>query len=138
MRKAISCGIIPIRRKNNEYEFLLVEGYGGFWGFPKGKKEGNETHRETAIRELKEETNLVAANILGNIFTETFRIVKKNRRDIIKKVVYYIGFMHYSDVKLQKKELRSYGWFSLGNAKKKLIQDRQDILDQVRKVLDGD
>nr|WP_269146647.1 NUDIX domain-containing protein [Streptobacillus felis] len=39
-------------------EFVLVKVLGGNWGFPNGHIEENETEIMTAIREIKEETNL--------------------------------------------------------------------------------
>jgi len=42
---------------------LLVSTHKGVWGFPKGKREGNEEHIICAFRELNEETSLVASQI---------------------------------------------------------------------------
>ena len=49
-----SCGAIVI----DDNKVLLVKHNAGHYGFPKGHVEGNETERETAIREVKEETGL--------------------------------------------------------------------------------
>ena len=54
MKKVKSCGCIII--ENNKV--LLIQQKKGNWGFPKGRVEKNETECETAIREVKEETNL--------------------------------------------------------------------------------
>lgn len=54
MKEEISCGAIII--DNNKV--ALVEQQSGFIGFPKGHIENDETEVETAIREVKEETNL--------------------------------------------------------------------------------
>ena len=59
--KEKSCGCIII--DNNKV--LLVQQNQEFWGFPKGHVEGDETEEETALREVKEETNL-DVKILGN------------------------------------------------------------------------
>lgn len=54
MKKEKSCGCIVI----NNNKVLLVKHRKGHWDFPKGHIEGNETEEETAIREVKEETNI--------------------------------------------------------------------------------
>jgi 8-oxo-dGTP pyrophosphatase MutT (NUDIX family) len=55
----VACGCIPWRiGSNKKIEILVILRTGGYWEFPKGKKEENETDIETAKRELKEETGL--------------------------------------------------------------------------------
>lgn len=132
MRYQISCGIIPIYRDdNNSIKFLLVQGYGGYWGFPKGRKEKHESDQQTAIRELYEETKLTCNSIVKNVvFSERYRIPKKRNTDIIKKVRYFIGIIDSQSVIIQKSELKKYGWFSYDQAQQKLTEKRQKILLQ--------
>lgn len=40
-------------------KLLLIQSRGNMWGFPKGKIEKNETEKNCAIREVKEETSLI-------------------------------------------------------------------------------
>ena len=49
-----ACGCIII----DDGKVLLVQQHQGFWGFPKGHVENGETEIQTAIREVKEETNI--------------------------------------------------------------------------------
>ena len=45
----------------------------GHWGFPKGHQDAGESEKETAIRELKEETGIDAVNLLEDkTFTEHY------------------------------------------------------------------
>ena len=80
-----------------------VQSLEGFYGFPKGHIENNETEKETAIREIYEEVGL------HPVFVNGFRIVDEypisNSRGIIKQVVYFLA--EYSDQKIrfQKEEL---------------------------------
>jgi len=137
MRYKISCGIIPVHiDTNGDIRFLLVQGHGDYWGFPKGHKEGNETHKETAIRELFEETQLTCDELLGHtMFTERYRISKKRGTDIIKKVLYFVGIVSQTQVILQTTELKKHGWFSLEDAQKKLVDNRQKIITSAYKQL---
>ena len=49
-----SCGAIVL----DENKVLVVTHQAGHTDFPKGHMEGNEIEEETAIREVKEETNI--------------------------------------------------------------------------------
>ena len=138
MRFRISCGVIPVYiDENNKTYFLLVQGYGNFWGFPKGHKKKGESHKETAERELLEETGISCTEYLGNtIFTERYRIPRRKGEDIIKKVLYFVGTVSNTEVKRQTTELKAHGWFSLDGAKKKLLDNRIKILEKVQAIID--
>lgn len=53
-----SCGAIVYKEENGILKFLLVYQSNGHHSFPKGHMEIGETEVDTAIREIKEETNL--------------------------------------------------------------------------------
>lgn len=56
------CGIIVYTKINDEYCYIVVQEKKdykkGKWAFPKGSIEKNESFKQCAIRELKEETNI--------------------------------------------------------------------------------
>lgn len=133
MRYRTSCGIIPLHIDNTKtLRFLLVQGHGDFWGFPKGHKEKKETHLETAQRELLEETSIVCSKYFSHrTYKERYRIPKKRGSDIIKKVIYFVGLTENTHVKLQTTELKKYGWFTLSEARERLLDHRLEIIDQV-------
>jgi len=137
MRYRISCGVIPVYKEaNGNIRFLLVQGHGDYWGFPKGHKEKNETHRETAERELLEETGITSDRYLVDImFTERYRIPKKKGSDIIKKVLYFIGLVSDKKVIRQTTELKNHGWFTLEESKSKLMKNRIKILEEVYQLV---
>lgn len=137
MRYRISCGVIPVYQEaNGEIRFLLVQGHGDYWGFPKGHKEKNETHRETAERELLEETGIICNEYLGNtMFTERYRIPKKKGSDIIKKVLYFVGFVSDTKVIRQTTELKNHGWFTFEESQKKLMKNRIKMLSETFDLL---
>lgn len=90
MIKQESYGIIPLKKKGSNWEVLIVKhSSGNYWGFPKGKKSGNETPQETAKRELREETCLtISAFIEGVIFSESYQF-EQGSKSIEKKVSYF-------------------------------------------------
>ena len=55
MTKEKSCGAVIF---NNEDKVLIVKHNAGHWDFPKGHMEAGETEKQTALREVKEETKI--------------------------------------------------------------------------------
>ena len=59
MKREKSCGAVVYRYNNDVLEVLLIRHrFGGHWSFPKGHVEEGENEFQTALREVKEETNL--------------------------------------------------------------------------------
>ena len=57
--KSYCFGIVPLTYRTDCWEVFLVRHLnGGHWSFPKGHEEKGESPKETAERELKEETGL--------------------------------------------------------------------------------
>ena len=75
MEKEKSCGAIIY---NNNKEVLIVKHNAGHWDFPKGHMEYQEDEFQTAIREVKEETNLDVE--LFKEYTNAYLIGKKKKK----------------------------------------------------------
>ena len=55
--KDASFGIIPLQKKDGQWQVFIVQSITGHWGFPKGHPDSDdETAHQTAERELREET----------------------------------------------------------------------------------
>ena len=87
-----SCGAIIF----NEDKVLVVKQTSGFYGFPKGHVEIGETEKETAIREVKEETGLDIKIISDKRYTQSY-IVKEN---VHKDVVFFIAKLENNNEKI--------------------------------------
>ena len=85
---------------------------GGHWSYPKGHVEPNETEIETAIREIKEETNLDVT--IDTRFREITTYSPKP--EVLKDVIYFIGIAKHSNVQIQETELLEAKWVSLDKA----------------------
>jgi len=86
--KAKSCGAIVIY-KGKESKFLLLKHRLGHWDFPKGLVEKGETEKETARREVEEETGLkikIGKKINKVQYTYTFK-----KKLITKEVVFFLA-----------------------------------------------
>ena len=56
--KDYSFGIIPLRLVDGRWQTFIVQQTNSYWSFPKGHAEHQETPKQTAERELFEETGL--------------------------------------------------------------------------------
>jgi len=58
-----SAGGVVVRRAEDAWEVLVIRDPYGNWGLPKGHVEGDETLEEAAVREVQEETGIVAGQV---------------------------------------------------------------------------
>ena len=123
MKKVKSCGCIII--ENNEV--LLIQQKKGNWGFPKGRVEKNETECETAIREVKEETNLdVKIEDINKKYIDTY-FAKKNE---FKEVVFFLAKRIGGEIKPQEKEIKNVEWVDLLEAINRITMKSTKLLYQ--------
>lgn len=107
--KEQSFGIIPIREQGKKKEFLLIKHSGGHWGFPKGHPIEGEEERESASRELKEETGLEISTFLEKeAIVEHYCFIKEGRK-VNKMVTYYLALVK-GDLHLDLKEVVEARW----------------------------
>ena len=106
MKKVKSCGCIVI--ENNKV--LLIQQKKGNWGFPKGRVEKNESECETAIREVKKETNIdVIIEDKNKKYIDTYY----SKKDEFKEVVLFLGKRIGGEIKPQENEIKNVEWVDL-------------------------
>lgn len=136
MRKDESFGVIPLSKKKGFWEvFLIQHNRSGYWGFPKGHAEANETPEQAAFRELKEETNLEPTHLLHkDPLMEQYTFLMEGRR-VHKQVFYFIAEVAGS-VELQKQEIHDGKWVPFSEAIHQVThQEGKSLLTQVEKLL---
>ncbi len=98
-----SCGAVVFTRRNGLIAYVIIQSLEGYYGFPKGHMEGNETEAETALREIAEETGLKTRLLAG------FRTVVEHplpmKPDVIKRIVYFLAEYEGQEIQFQKEEL---------------------------------
>lgn len=120
-----SCGAIVYRKFHGNTEILLIRHIkSGYWSFPKGHVEGNETEAETAVREIKEETNIDV--LIDTGFRETVSF--SPRRDTSKTVVYFVAKALNTDTKPQEEEISEIRWVEIGQAISHLTYDNDKLV----------
>ena len=99
-----SCGVIVYKRINDINYFLLIKSINNDIGFPKGHLEYGETELETAIRELKEETNVSVDIDEG--FKKQIEYKLSDKIDTIKIAIYFLGRVISDNIICQIEEVK--------------------------------
>lgn len=129
MKYEKSCGAVVF----DGDKILVIQQAAGHWGFPKGHVEEGETEVETAIREIKEETNVDVE------INENFRYVEtySPKEDVEKDVVFFVAKKVGGENIAQEEEVQNIVWVSCEeamdlltfesskNVLKKVMQDRR-------------
>ena len=88
MKREKSCGALVVRKNGENFDLVLLRHrFGGHWSFPKGHVEAGESERQTALREVREETGLAIRLLDG--FRESVEYFPKP--GVKKQVVYFLG-----------------------------------------------
>ncbi|MFA7253600.1 MAG: NUDIX domain-containing protein [Patescibacteria group bacterium] len=140
MEKDYSYGIIPIRKTDDAYQFLIILHMAGHWGFPKGHKEDGENDNEAARRELLEEVGIGDIRIDQSIKLYDKYIYSFNEITYDKTVTYFPGFVPENiEIKIDQKEVVDYKWASFEEALDILTFDNQkNNLKEINKWLNDD
>ena len=132
MKQEKSCGCIVINENN---EVLLIHHNAGHWDFPKGHVEEGETEVQTAIREVKEETNIdVEVN-------EKYRYVTEYspKENVMKKVIFFLAKNISNNKEAQLEEVSEVKWFNIEEAIEKITYNTsKEILIKLKKDLKGE
>ena len=130
MEQEKSCGAIVINKNN---KILLVHHNAGHWDFPKGHIENGETEEQTAIREVKEETNIDI--IINNKYRYTTSYSPKE--NVMKEVVYFLAQNIDEDKKPQLEEVSEVKWFTLEEAINTITyENSKEILNKLKKDIE--
>lgn len=132
-----SYGIIPVKKELNDWQVLLVQLHAGHWSFPKGHPEPGETPKQTAERELFEETGLQPVLFLSDSEITEEYVFTHHGRLIFKKVTYFIAEVS-GEIRPQVEEINACQWFSLKDAYAKLsFKEAKKVLQATVDLLTG-
>lgn len=115
-----SCGAVVFNDNGSERKYLLIRNKrSAHWGFPKGHIEPDETPKQTAIREVYEETGIMV-DLLPN-FKEISKFTIQGK--IEKDVIIFLAKTDKTDCTMQQEEIDEIGWFDFDNALNTLTYD---------------
>ncbi len=134
-RPALTTDAVIFSKSADELKILLIQRknppFLGYWAFPGGFVEMDETLKASAARELKEETGL------DNVELEQFRAygaIQRDPRGRTVSVVYH-GFVDEKKVRIKARDdANEAQWFPISFLPK-LAFDHQDILNDLLEEL---
>lgn len=101
-----SCGAVIYTERNGKRLYLVEWMQGGHRSICKGHVERDESERQTAEREIREETGLSVKFVDG--FRET--IEYSPYENCMKTVVFFLAEANNLDVTAQEEEVREISW----------------------------
>lgn len=116
-----SCGVIIV---DNDKVLLVKQKKSGYFNFPKGHMENLETEVETAIREVKEETNLDVKIDESKRFEISYEI----KNGVLKTVVYFLGTIIGGYICAQESEISDIIWVEIDKVEDLLGFDNLKVL----------
>lgn len=130
--------IVVFKKEQNIFLILERMERKGDWTFPKGHIEVGEIPKETALRELEEETGIKEIDILDlPLIHEEYEIINHGEKRL-KINDYFIGFVKEENVIIEKEEIQSYKWASYEEAMDSFEHERRkQSLKEAKKYLDN-
>ena len=128
-----SCGAVMYTQSEGVRKFILITNISGHIGFPKGHIEIGEDEKQTALREVYEETGVKTHLING--FRESYNYLINGF--IKKKAVYYLAPFDEKDIKMNIMEISEYRLVTFEEALSILnFKHDRDILSKANKFID--
>lgn len=129
-----SCGAIVYRIINNEIRYLLIKNKrSSNWGFPKGHIERGENEKQTAYREVLEETGIRIRFLPDFRFKSEYSI--QNR--IEKRVIIFLATTDDTNTVIQREEIEKYLWLGFDKAMNALkFPNDRHLLKKAREYLE--
>jgi len=141
MRKEKSAGAVVFRKEGRKIYYLLLHYEAGHWDFPKGHIEKGESEKDTARREIKEETGIEDIEFIPGFkekISYFFRKSYENKKNpplVYKEVVFFLAKTNTKDIKLSF-EHKGFLWLEYEKAKKRLtFENTKKILEKAHQFL---
>jgi bis(5'-nucleosidyl)-tetraphosphatase len=131
-----SAGTIIYRKEAGRVLYLLLHYEEGHWGASKGHVENAETTRETAAREVREETGLTDIRFIDGFREEIAYYFTGERGPVHKSVVFLLAEAPEGQVRLSC-EHTEYLWLPFAEAlEKTTFADEKSVLRKAGAFLD--
>ena len=130
--KDYSIGVIAYCQTQSDIYYLLIRHTKWHRAFPKGHPESWETMKQTALRELHEETWVNQIILWDQIYTEHYQFISHGGI-IIKQVDYFLGQCdECRPTTIQPEETIKAWWYNYDESIKLLtFEQSKDLLRQI-------
>ena len=106
--------------KPGQVEFLLIQDSKGRWTIPKGHIEEGETARQTAEREIREETGLATMKVMNWLGKINFRYRRGNSLVLMTTEIFLVQALADTNAIRKEKWMVSLGWLPANEALEKI------------------
>lgn len=116
VREPTSGGMIFRRNQKGEVEILLIQDAKNRWTIPKGHIEEGETARQTAEREIREETGLKEMKVLNWLGKINFRYRRVSSLVLMTTEIFLVQAKGDTDSLKPEDWMNGIGWFKANDA----------------------
>lgn len=135
MKTVYAAGIIVYTLQGTHIYYLLLHHTAGHWSLPKGRREEEETDKQTALRELHEETGLIIKNLNESFSLSLSYEVFYNNEYVTKIVTYFVEQVPDTTITLSP-EHDQFLWCSFEKAINTLThQNSKNILEKAHEYI---
>jgi 8-oxo-dGTP pyrophosphatase MutT (NUDIX family) len=120
VREPTAGGIVYRRSKQGEVEILLIQDSKGRWTIPKGHIEEGETARQTAEREIREETGLQEMKVQDWLGKINVRYRRANSLVLMTTEIFLVKAEGNDSAVKPEKWMTSLGWLPANEALDKI------------------
>ncbi|NDB62312.1 MAG: NUDIX domain-containing protein [Nitrosopumilaceae archaeon] len=130
-----SAGIVLFREEDSKKMFLLLHYPSGHWDFVKGRIEKNESERQAALRETKEETGIMDVEFIEGFEEKIHYAYQYDGKLVRKEVVFFLGKTKTLSVILSDEHLDSV-WLEYDDAySKTTYQNAKGLLKKSKPLV---
>jgi 8-oxo-dGTP pyrophosphatase MutT (NUDIX family) len=120
---------------DSEPEYLLLHYVAGHWDFPKGNIEAGEKEKQTAIREIREETGITDVEFFDGFRMKIEYKYKHGKKLVRKEVVFYLARTGTRQVILSHEHI-GFAWQKFDDAIQQLtFRNAMNLLSAAKEYL---